>query len=304
MRAMTLRYVRLEVRRALRDTGFAVFGVGLPVLMYLLFSAVGTAAESWATPRMVGMGAYAAVAAALATGIGVAEDTSTGWLRQLRTTPMTSRQLVTGRAITGSVAVLPPVVAVLVTGGLVNGVRLDAWQWAAITLLLWLGALPFTLLGIGNGYWLSVRTTGLVNAASAAGLAVLGGLWFPATRLPCPLEWLAGYTPAGGFTALGRAVADGVPPGPMTVPVLGFWAVLCTGYAAISYRRSAKDGVRWRVDRYGPSAGGPGGRREAAMNWGRPAASPCCPGCCSERERSSTSSRARLPGPGSAPSGC
>ncbi|MCX4822722.1 ABC transporter permease [Streptomyces sp. NBC_01142] len=241
---MTLEYVKLEVRRALRDTGFVIFGIGMPVLMYLLFTNIGVSGreyeDEWKTASMVGMAAYGALGAALSTGTGVAEDKSLGWLRQLRITPMSPRQVVTGRAITGSVVVLPAIAAVLAAGGLVNGVRMDAWQWAVLTVLLWLGALPFTLLGIGNGYRLTAQTTGVVNVACNLGLAIVGGLWFPVDLFPGWLRTLSAYTPANRFADLGRATTHGGAPGLTTVAVLAFWAALFGAYAMISYRRSAR----------------------------------------------------------------
>ncbi|MEV6393734.1 ABC transporter permease [Streptomyces sp. NPDC051907] len=237
---MTAAYVKLEVRRALRDTGFVVFGIGMPVLMYLLFTNLGANASEWKTASMVGMAAYGALGAALSTGMGVAEDKSSGWLRQLRITPMSPRQVVVGRAVTGSVVVLPAIVAVLAAGGLVNGVRLDVWQWPALALLLWLGALPFTLLGLGNGYRLSAQTTGVVNVACNLGLAVVGGLWFPVQLFPGWLRALSEYTPANRFADLGWSVTTGSAPGLFTVAVLTGWLLLFGSYAMISYRRSAR----------------------------------------------------------------
>nr|WP_142218212.1 ABC transporter permease [Streptomyces sp. SLBN-118] len=233
-------YVSLEVRRTLRDTGFVVFGVAMPVMMYLLFTNLGENDPQWKTASMVGMAAYGALGAALSTGTGVAEDKALGWLRQLRITPMSPRQVVTGRAATGSVTVLPAIVAVLAAGGLVNGVRLDAWQWAALALLLWLGALPFTLLGLGNGYRLSAQTTGVVNMACNLGLSVVGGLWFPSALFPGWLQSVSRYTPANRFADLGWSTTHGSAPGPMTVAVLGVWLLVFGSYAVISYRRAAR----------------------------------------------------------------
>ncbi|MFD0368576.1 ABC transporter permease [Streptomyces sp. NPDC127114] len=238
---MITAYVRLEVRRTLRDAGFAISSVGVPVMMYLLFTNLGGQnSPEFKTAAMVGMAAYGALGAALSLGTGVAEDKSSGWLRQLRITPMTPRQVVTGRALTGTVVVLPAIAAVLLAGGLTNGVRLDAWQWAVVALALWAGSLPFTLLGLGNGYRLSAQTTGVVNVACNLGLAVVGGLWFPVDLFP---EWLAtvsSYTPTNRFSELGRAVAEGTAPGAAALTVLAVWAALFGAYAAVSYRRSAR----------------------------------------------------------------
>ncbi|MFE7585164.1 ABC transporter permease [Streptomyces gardneri] len=237
---MITAYVRLEVRRTLRDAGFTISTIGVPVLMYLLFTNLGTDDGSYARPAMVGMAAYGALGAALSLGTGVAEDKSTGWLRQLRVTPMTPRQVVTGRALTGSVVVLPAIAGVLLAGGLANGVRMAAWQWAAVALTLWLGSLPFTLLGIGNGYRLSAQTTGVVNVACNLGLAVVGGLWFPTVLFPSWLRAISEFTPTNRFAELGVAMTEGTAPGAPALAVLAVWAALFGVYAAVSYRRSAR----------------------------------------------------------------
>lgn len=234
-------YLRLEVRRTLRDTGFVIGGVAMPVMMYLLFTNLGGGDDgAWKTASMVGMAAYGAVGSALNTGGGVAEDKVTGWLRQLRVTPMTSRQVVLGRALTGSVTVLPAIVAVLAAGGLVNGVRLDAWQWAATAVLLWLGSVPFTLLGLGNGYRMTAQTTGVANMVCNLGLAVAGGLWFPLALFPGWLRSVSAYTPTNRFAELGVSVTEGRAPGLTAVAVLGAWLLAFGSYAVISYRRSAR----------------------------------------------------------------
>ncbi|WP_406478406.1 ABC transporter permease [Streptomyces sp. NBC_01615] len=236
-----LDYLRLEVRRTLRDTGFVIGGIAMPVMMYLLFTNLGGGDDGeWKTASMVGMAAYGAVGSALNTGGGVAEDKGIGWLRQLRVTPMTPREVVLGRALTGSVTVLPAIVAVLAAGGLVNGVRLDVWQWAAIAVLLWLGSLPFTLLGLGNGYRLTAQTTGVANMVCNLGLSVVGGLWFPLALFPGWLRSLSAYTPTNRFAQLGVSVADGHAPALGAVVVLTAWLLAFGFYAVVSYRRSAR----------------------------------------------------------------
>ncbi|MFJ5638554.1 ABC transporter permease [Streptomyces sp. NPDC093223] len=233
-------YLRLEVRRTLRDAGFVIGGIAMPVMMYLLFTNLGGDDGGYRTQAMVGMAAYGAVGSALNTGGGVAEDRAIGWLRQLRVTPMTPRQVVLGRALTGSVTVLPAILAVLVAGGLVNGVRLAPWQWAGIALLLWLGSIPFTLLGLGNGYGLTAQTTGVTNMACNLGLAVVGGLWFPISLFPAWLRAVSAYTPTNRFAELGTSVADGHAPALGAVAVLTAWLLAFGSYAVMAYRRTGR----------------------------------------------------------------
>ncbi|MFJ6459540.1 ABC transporter permease [Streptomyces sp. NPDC091387] len=235
-------YIVLEIRRTLRDGFFLIFGTGMPVMMYLLFTNIGggDGVDGWKTTAMVGMAAYGALGSAMSIGTGVASDKSLGWLQQLRVTPLSPAQAVVGRAVSGSVTVLPTILTVLLAGGLLNGVRLGAWQWAALVLLLWIGALPFTLLGIGNGYRLTPQGTGVVNVACLMGFAIVGGLWFPLELLPAWLRSLGGFTPANRFAELGWAATDGHAPGATTVGVLAAWLLLFGTYAVVSYRRSAR----------------------------------------------------------------
>ncbi|MFF4509758.1 ABC transporter permease [Streptomyces mirabilis] len=236
-----LDYLRLEVRRTLRDAGFVIGGIAMPVMMYLLFTNLGGASDGgWKTGSMIGMAAYGAVGSALNTGGGVAEDRGIGWLRQLRVTPMTPREVVLGRTLTSSVTVLPAIAAVLAAGGLVNGVRLEVWQWAAVAVLLWLGSIPFTLLGLGNGYRLTAQTTGVANMVCNLGLSVVGGLWFPLTLFPGWLRSLSGFTPTNRIAQLGTSVADGDAPALGAVLVLTAWLLAFGSYAVVSYRRAAR----------------------------------------------------------------
>lgn len=237
-------YIWLEVRRTLRDKGFVIFGIGMPVMMYVLLTRIGMgpggAPQEWKAAAMVGMAAYGALGAALGTGTGVAEDKGLGWLRQLRVTPLGPVRAVVGRGLTGSVTVLPAITAVLLVGRLLNGVRLDLWQWAALVLLLWIGTAPFTLLGLGNGYRLSSQATGLVNTACMLGLALVGGLWFPAEAFPGWMRAVSGWTPSNRFAELGRGVTEGHAPGLVTVLVLAAWLAAFGAYAVYAYRRAAR----------------------------------------------------------------
>lgn len=232
-------YVGLELRRSFRDPGFVLFGIGTPVLMYLLFTNIGAgshqAAAEWAVVSMVGLAAFGALGAGLTAGTAVAEDKSTGWLRRLRLLPLAPATVVAGRALTGSLMVLPAVVLVLLTGMLVNGVRLEAWQWIALTLLLWAGSLPFTLLGIANGYRLSPATAGMTNIVLNLALSLVGGLWFPVSEFPGWLARVAVWSPSHLFGSLGWDTVAGGPPDPVGVLALGGWLAVFGAYAVHSF---------------------------------------------------------------------
>jgi ABC-2 type transport system permease protein len=241
--AVVSRYVGLELRRTFRDLGFVIFGIGTPVLMYSIFTSVGDqneAAGGWDVLAMVGMASYGALGAALTAGSAVAEDKANGWLRQLRVTPLTPAQVVAGRTLTGSLMVLPAVVAVLLTARLLNGVELAVWQWLALTGLLWAGSLPFTMLGIANGYLLSQQAANVTNVTCNLALALIGGLWFPLTEFPSGLAAVGEWTPGYLFARLGHDTVAGHAPGLSTVAALAGWLLVFGAYAAHGYRRSGR----------------------------------------------------------------
>ncbi|MCX5396695.1 ABC transporter permease [Streptomyces sp. NBC_00102] len=239
-------YVMLEVRRTLRDGAFLIFGTGMPVLMYLLFTNIGdtsgggSGADDWRAYSMTGMAAYGALGSAMSVGTGIASDKSLGWLKQLRITPLAPSRIVVGRALSGSVTVLPAVAGVLLAGALVNRIQLGWSQWVLLVALLWVGTLPFTLLGIGNGYRLTPQGTGVINIACMTGFAVIGGLWFPLDTLPGPVRAVGAHTPAHGFADLGWTTIAGQAPNLSSVAELLAWGALFGGYAVGSYRRAAR----------------------------------------------------------------
>ncbi len=236
-------YVRLEVLRIVRDVTFIVFGIALPVVMYLIFTNLGLAGadkHDAALFSMISMAAYGGLGAALNNGTGLAEDRTLGWLRQLRLTPLPPLAIITAKTITGMIIVVPAIAAVLLAGVLINGVRLDTAQWLSIVGLLWIGTIPFALLGLGNGYRLTGQSAGLANFGANMGLAVVGGLWIPATMFPGWLQAIAKWTPTNSYAELSWNVAFGTTPTLRALGVLAGWLVLFGLYAVYAYRHSGR----------------------------------------------------------------
>ncbi|WP_169984539.1 ABC transporter permease [Microbispora sp. H10836] len=236
-------YVRLELIRSTRDGGYVIFGIVMPVVMYLVFTNLGLAPgdrHDAAIYTMVSMAAYGALGGAFNNGSGIAEDRAAGWLRRLRLTPLTPAQVVAGKVVTGIVGVVPSIAAVLLAGVLVNHVTLAPQRWLAIVVLLWAGTVPFSLLGLGNGYRLSGQSAAMANIATMLTLAVLGGLWVPIANFPSWLRAVAEWIPSNSYAGLSWRVAFGDVPTVRQVAILSAWLLVFGVYAVHGYRRAGR----------------------------------------------------------------
>lgn len=242
MTTMTTAYVRLELRRALRSKAF-LSGLVIPIVMYVGIGKLdsSTAGDPDALLYVaVGLAAYGAVTTALLAGMAVVQDRTCGWVRQLHLTPMRPREVVLGRTVDGALVVLPSIVATCALAA-VTGVHRDLGTWARLVGTLWACSLPFVLLGLAVGYRVGVALAQQVSMVLQLGLALLGGLWIPATSFPPTLRTISGYVPTNAMALLGRAVVfpGSESPGRALVVLLA-WGLLFAGLAAGAYGASAR----------------------------------------------------------------
>src|SRR2546430_15134988 len=82
----TIAYTRFEVLRTLRNARFVALTMAMPTLLYLLISQVDRGSSAL---LMVSMAAFSMINAAISANSGsLPAERASGWLRQLRTTPL------------------------------------------------------------------------------------------------------------------------------------------------------------------------------------------------------------------------
>ncbi|HEX8869286.1 MAG TPA: ABC transporter permease, partial [Lentzea sp.] len=81
-----------------------------------------------------------------------------------------------------------PGILLVCTVGAIEGVRMDAVHWVGVLGTLWLGAIPFVLLGIVIGLVASPDGMQAITGLASMLLGLLGGIWIPADVAP---DWLA-----------------------------------------------------------------------------------------------------------------
>ena len=227
---MNTTYLSLEIKRIVRSPQFTIFTIGMPVAMYLLFGSIfGKLVLANGLPSdvqtMIKLAAYGASGGALFTGTRVAQERTDGWQRQLRLTPMRGPGYLLVKVIS-AMAVALPVLVVVFAAGLALGVQMTVAQWGLVLVSLWLGTLPFAVLGLAIGLFGKGDTVGAVTGALMMPLGMLGGLWIPLYVLPDWMATLAHFFPTFWLGRVGLeplAHAGGLG---LAVLVLGAWLVV------------------------------------------------------------------------------
>ncbi|MGW2719518.1 ABC transporter permease [Streptomyces sp. NPDC001492] len=234
--------IKLELTRALRNRKFLFFSVIYPSVIFLLVSnqtgKVAGSGLSVASYVMVSMASFGALTAVLmGNSERIAKEREGGWVRQLRLTTLPGRGYVLAKTAGAAVVSLPSIVVVFLVAAAVRGVRLDAWQWFALTGAIWAGSLVFAALGVAIGYLATGDAVRPITMITYFGLSILGGLWMPSTTFPQWLQDIAKWLPTHAYAALGRAIEQSRSPETKDLALLVVYFVLFAGGAAWLYRK-------------------------------------------------------------------
>lgn len=222
-----------QLRRVARNRQFVFFTVLLPALFTVFLTKIVGGQMAGAAGRqdvaasiMVAMMAYGAIGAALGATIRISFDRASGWLRQLRVTPVPQTQVFAVDVAVGVLLTLPSLLVVALVGRFVNGVALGWGTWAALVVVLWAGSAAFVALGVLVGLALDEKAAGGAIGILGVVLAALGGLWWPVEMLPGAMRGLAYTLPSYWYAELGRGVVtDGLPSAAAVLALAGCTAV-------------------------------------------------------------------------------
>ncbi len=248
-RPAPVHYLLHSLRLTLRNTGFVVFSLITPLLLYVVFAQIfgdqpAAGGTTWAALTMVSMAAYGSLGAAMSGGAQLAVERRSGWFRQLTVTTLRPRSFLLAKAGVIMLVVLPALLLVFAAGYVVGGVRAPAGDWLAALGLMWISLVPLTVLGVAIGLWVRAETVQGVTTLVLLVMSLLGGLWFPAGLMPSAMQQLARLMPSYWLAELGRAPFTGAALPWRGVAVLAGWTVTLTAVGALGYRRAAASSKR------------------------------------------------------------
>ncbi len=244
-----LAYLRLEVRRTLRNRRYVLLTTVFPALLYVLYTAVlsvggpGTLdGLTWPEYFLVSMACYGAIGAAMGQAAPIAMERRGGWIQHLRVTPLPGGAYVVAKVASAVILTIPALALVVASATLVDQVQLGLGRTLSMILVIAIGSMPFAALGILVGYVLDAESAqgGMVLAYFS--LAILGGLFAPLDTFPGPLATIGHVLPSSHLASLGRSVAAGGVTDPVDVAVLLAWTVALGALAAWRYVRDDRAG--------------------------------------------------------------
>src|SRR3954468_20238048 len=146
-------YLRLEVRRMLRNRRTMIFTLVMPPVFFLVFgTAAGYRTQSVGHGNVtayiaVSMALYAAMLATTSGGAMVSVERAAGWSRQLRLTPLRPAAYIATKLVTAMTLGLMSVLVVGVVGKLL-GAQIPLHVWLLCGLVAWLGSVVFAAFGL------------------------------------------------------------------------------------------------------------------------------------------------------------
>lgn len=248
MMTSQLAYTWLEARRQWRNREVLIFRLGLPTALYLILQATGEGKATVSTnpglsplpagtARMVALVALAAVISGLAAGPSLGEERASGWLRQLRVTPLGQSAAVTAKMLVAMSFALPAIGLVAGAAALTEDIGLGWVQGIELVGLAWIATAPITALGTLIGLAFRAEAAQAATTLTFVVLWLLGGIFTQPTNLPDTLATVAELLPSYGLVQVAWAAASGDAVPASAATVLVAWTAGSGAAAAFAWRR-------------------------------------------------------------------
>ena len=235
-------HARVATVELLRYPSFSVPTLLFPTAIFLAWGSRSGAPPALA---MVSYAAFAVVGVAFFQfGVGIAAERASPWHLFVRVLPATPWVHFAARVLSALAFALASSALVTAAALTTTDPDLAAGRWPALGLVLLLGSVPFALLGIAIGYWLTPRGALPVANLLFLSLAYVGGLLGGAQNLPGVLADVSGALPTRLW---GELLAAAVGLGAWhAIDAVGLaaYAAAFAALAAWGYRRD--EGERFR----------------------------------------------------------
>lgn len=235
---------RHEFLKLIRIPIFAVSTIALPVMFYVLFGLAFGGGESGAvgatTYMMATYGTFGVIGAALfGFGVSVALERGQGWMRLKRVSPMPPQAYFVAKVVMATTVSALIIGALFLLGATLGDVRMPATRWISLGLVLIIGALPFSAMGLAFGYLVGPNSAPAMLNLIYLPMAFASGLWIPIHQLPDFVQGIAPALPPYHFAQLALGTVGAAESGSQTLHAVALLAftVAFLAVAAWGFRR-------------------------------------------------------------------
>jgi ABC-2 type transport system permease protein len=236
--------LKVEAKLALREPYGVLMGIGLPIVLLVLFGLI-----SRAVPGNVGGTGLSVISLWIPTILVIAfisiaislpntlvRDREIGWLRRVSTTPIHPARLLAAQLVIDLVLAIVAIVVILVGGALGFGARVEVsiatFVIGTVLSVAEIFALGLIVVALAPSQAVASAVSGVLFFA----LLFLSGLWVQPVQLGEPMQTIMYYSPSG---AAARALLQATL---TTTPAYAAWATMAAytvifGFVAIRYFR-------------------------------------------------------------------
>lgn len=239
-----LTFLKIEIRRLLRNRRNIVFTVITPVVFYFMFGGGKTLHQKMGNGNasayiMISLAVYGAMVATTATGASVAVERTAGWSRQLRITPLRPSAYIAIKVLSALIMGVAPVAAVFIAGAF-NGAHMAYYSWIISAIVAIGGALVFVPFGLFAGYLMPSESVMQILGPILAIIAFLGGLFIPLAFVAPVFRTIAKFTPAYGIGEVARSTLVGHGFNAISVANIIIWIAIFGIGAVMLFRKDTK----------------------------------------------------------------
>lgn len=233
---LVLLHARASILELLRYPAFSVPTLTFPALFFLLFVAPRQDADP--DLLLASFTGFAVLAVAFFQfGVGIASERESPWERFVRTLPVRAGVRFAARALSACLFGLVSATLVAAVAVATTDAHLSARQSLALAAALGFGSIPFALLGIALGYWVSPRGALPIANVLYLVLSFVGALWTTPARLPPSIASLSPLVPTRQFGNVLWGAVEGHLWRPRDWLLLLAWTAVFSALAVWGYRR-------------------------------------------------------------------
>ena len=234
--------LRFEITRTLRNARFLVMLIAFPVALYLIYGTQQGIAQNLTIGALVlvSMAVYSGMGSAMfATGPQLARERQSGWMRQLRVSPISTPAWFGVKLAQGILMIIPGLAVLVIVALAIGHVHLTAVHMLVLVGVLLAGAIPFCMLGMVIGLMFDGQTAQIAQMITLIALAFLGGIFIPWNNLPGGAQLVGKVLPSYHLAQLGWDSAGGFALHASDAIVLAAWAIGLAALAMLRWRQEA-----------------------------------------------------------------